>query len=371
MKFRTASFYVPLILFTLFSNDIQAQNITATDQKYDSTSFFHNTTIGGQWFMAYQYGESSTDTINSFTIKRATLTVKQKISKIFEARFTQDITLDNEGSDAGNIEMRLKYCYLKTNLPDAGFITSPNIEFGLVHRPWVDFEEKINRYRVQGALFLDRNKIISSADFGVTLGGLLGGKLESKSDKKINYAYPGKYGSFSIGVYNGGGYFATEKNLNKIIEGRLTIRPLPNVLPGLQFSYLQSYGKGNLVSSPDYINSLGALSFESNYFNAIAQYYQGKGNYLGDYVDSLGQSTKNNGYSFFLELKIPKTKASLIGRYDDFTQNLYGNKVSKRYIAGISYFFFENSKIILDVDYLKKTGSPDCWLGEVAVEVCF
>lgn len=360
-----------LLSFVLFvSIGLQAQN-TGVGGKTDTNSFFHNTTVEGQWFLGYQYGENGTDTVSAFTLKRGYLTVKQKFSKTFEARFTQDITLDNEGSDAGNIEMRLKYCYLKINLPDLAFFTSPFVELGLVHRPWIDFEEKINRYRVQGSMFLDRNKVISSADFGVTMVSLLGGKLDEKVRKNLKCSYPGKYGSLSFGVYNGGGYYAIEQNLNKILEGRLSLRPLPDYIPGLQFSIAQSYGKGNLESEPDYNASYGAISYECKYFNAVAQYYQGKGDFMGEYIDTLGVPTRNEGYSLFLEAKIPKTEISVIGRYDDFIQNLYGEKYSKRVIAGVAYNIFNDSKIVLDIDYLKKKGKPDSWMAELAIEIDF
>lgn len=59
-----------------------------------------------------------------------------------------------------------------------------------------------------------------------------------------------KYGTFSIGIYNGGGYHAMEENTNKTVESRLTFRPFPQTIPGLQFSYNMIYGKGNTSLNP-------------------------------------------------------------------------------------------------------------------------
>lgn len=357
----------PLILFlmlTLIGKSLFSQGV-----KKDS--LLKNTTVEGTWFLAYQYGDDGKDTISLFTLKRGYLTVKQKFSKTFEARFTQDITLDEEGSDAGNVEMRLKYCYLKINLPDAGFFTHPFLEVGLAHRPWIDYEEKINHYRVQGSMFLDRNKVLSSADFGVMAATFLGGKLDDEVAKNFRSSYPGKYGSIAVGVYNGGGYYAIEQNRNKIVEGRLSLRPFPSIMPGMQLSFIQTYGAGNDPASPLYMASVGALTYECGYFTTVAQYYQGTGNFMGTFADSLGTPTDNKGFSVFFEGKIPKSRFAVIGRYDHFERYLYKDVLSRRVIAGIAYNIFNQSKIVIDLDYLKKDGKPDNWVGEVAVEINF
>jgi len=77
--------------------------------------------------------------------------------------------------------------------------------------------------------------------------------------------YPGRYGSFSLGIYNGGGYHAKEKNQNKVLEGRLTLRPLPAALPGLQLSYFGLVGKGNQAAEPHWNAHLGMVSYEDDH----------------------------------------------------------------------------------------------------------
>jgi hypothetical protein len=57
-------------------------------------------------------------------------------------RYTQDITLDEEGEDSGNIELRLKYLYLKAKMNSFLFFTNSYVELGVVHTPWIDFEQK-------------------------------------------------------------------------------------------------------------------------------------------------------------------------------------------------------------------------------------
>ena len=70
------------------------------------------TNISGQWFLAY----NNASEVNQFILKRGYFTIKTKIDDTFSVRYTQDITLDQEGNDAGNVEIRLKYLYLKIKL---------------------------------------------------------------------------------------------------------------------------------------------------------------------------------------------------------------------------------------------------------------
>ena len=361
MKFRK-------ILITGFA--ILIANISYSQQ--DSISLkkvIANTKISGQWFLNYLYDEDAQ--MNSFSLKRGYFTFKTKLSDVFLVRYTQDITLDKEGSDAGNIEMRLKYLYLKTKLKNIAFLKHSYIEFGLVHRPWLDFETSINKYRVQGKMFVERSKIINSADFGATFSGLIGGKIDKEYQKNINKKYPGKYGSYSIGVYNGGGYHAIEYNSNKTIEGRLSLRPLPKKIPGMQFSYSFAAGKANLADTiPDFLMNLFMFSSESKFHVINLQYYWGTGDKSGKYINEFNRSYNNDGYSAFAEIKIPKTKFTLFGRYDLFnshqTDEIYSTNTT---ILGLAYKFL-NNKILFDYQK-KQLYNNTIETYEIALEISF
>lgn len=314
----------------------------------DSTvkTFLKNTSISGQWFVNNVYDDVSK--IDRFSLKRGYFTIKAKLSDMFSVRYTQDITIDNEGSDAGNVEIRLKYLYMKMKLLEIDWLKNSYFEIGLVHRPWLDFEEHINRYRVQGKMFIERYGIVNSADFGITFVSLLGGLIDEEYQKEVNKTYPGKYGSLALGVYNGGGYHAVEMNNNKTLEGRLTLRPLPEIYPGMQLSYTFILGMANTISNQtDFNVNLFMLSSESKYHVATAQYYLGKGDYHGDYATNLGKSLRNRGYSFFGEFKIPSTSLALMGRYDKFYSLDTGIYDQNTAIAGIAYRFMK-SKVLLD-----------------------
>jgi hypothetical protein len=223
-------------------------------------------------------------------------------------------------------------------------------------------------------MFLERNGIFNSADFGITFAALLGGEMDEQYQKTVNEKEKGKYGSLAVGLYNGGGYHAIERNTNKTIEGRLTLRPLPAIIPGFQVSYTGVYGKGNTVEEPDWIVNMGLLSLEYQTFVLTGSYYTGVGNFSGTAVDSLGQALDQRGFSVFGEYKLHLLKLNVFGRYDYFIQEKYGKELEReRYIVGIAHYFYKSSKVILDFDRTTGRGNIGKKTSrlEVAIEVHF
>jgi polyhydroxyalkanoate synthesis regulator phasin len=331
--------------------------------------------IGGLWYLSYQNGEGADvggtagDDVdrNKFAAKRGYLTVEKEIAPWFQARITTDVTTVKDATSNldGSLTLKIKYLYGKFIAPDIAFLTKPNLEVGVVHIPWLDYEENLNYYRMQDTMFLERNGIFNSADIGVTFTSLLGGYVSEDYQKNVNSAYPGRYGSIQGGVYNGGGYAASEKNKNKVLEGRLTVRPLPDIIPGLQFSYFGITGKGNTSAKPDWKANLAFASFEHEYVVLTGQYFWGKGRQDG------ADENNKKGYSFFTELKLydmfkdPVNRFSIIGRYDHFDPNKdVKNDDNNRYIAGVAYYLDKPHKnmVLLDydtVDYKKPGLSKD------------
>jgi len=330
--------------------------------------------IDVQWFLAYQYGEEKGESHNEFLLKRGYVNIKKQINDGFSGRITTDITVDEEGDGEGDVEMRLKYLYLKNSLPSIGPLHKPFMEFGMVHRPWIDFQQEINVYRLQGNMFLERNKVISSADYGIYFHSFLGGDLDRKARKALGRKSAGRYGSLAFGVFNGGGYHAIEKNENKTVEGRLTLRPLPGFLPGLQTSYHGAVGNGNTEESPNWMAHSGFVSYEHPMAVLTAEFYSGEGNIGGTAIqDTLTfEAVPQNGYSLFAELKFLRNRFSLFGRYDHFVQGYdSGDKITDRSIAGLAYHLTGSSKIILDYDTAKTVSAPekDSRVLELALEL--
>jgi hypothetical protein len=245
---------------------------------------------------------------NQFTLQRGYLNIQKEITPWLHARFTPDLTQD----DAGDWKLRQKYLYAELRPPNAGrVLTEMKSEIGLGHIPWLDFEEALNPYRCQGTMPLERAGVFNSADLGVNLRGNFGGRLANAKEVVGNEHYDGRYGSWHIGVYNGGGYHAKEANENKPVEYRITVRPLPDYLPGFQASYFGVYGKGNSTTnnySPDWIVHEGFLSYQHPWFILSAQMFATKGNQGGKWTTGIGKRANSlwtRGYSVFADAKIP------------------------------------------------------------------
>jgi len=318
--------------------------------------------FGLLWYLSYQNGEgkdvggSAGDGIdrNRFAVKRGYFRATKEFMPWFDSHITLDVTQASikDSSLSDSIQVRIKYLYGKFKLPDIGFLIKPNLEVGVVHMPWLDFEENLNFYRCQDTMFIERNGIFNSADAGITFTALLSGEMPKDYQGKVNSHYAGRYGSIQAGIYNGGGYAASEKNKNKVLEGRLTLRPLPDVVPGLQLTYFGTTGKGNTDPEVNWTTNLAFGSFESEPIVLTGQYYWGKGQQNG------ANETEKDGYSFFTELKLynmfkdPMNRFSVIGRYDHFdpdTNNKDGENT--RYIAGLAYYLDKPHKNMVLLDY--------------------
>jgi hypothetical protein len=319
--------------------------------------------FGLLWYLSYQGGEEKNGTdFSRGVLKRGYLTVQKEFLPWFSARLTTDVTqVTDQAKDSngkvysdfdGSIAVRIKYLFGQFNLPDIAFLTKPFIEFGQVHMPWLDYEENLNWYRCQDTMFVERNNTFNSADIGINFVSLLGGVMDEEYQKNVNSAYPGRYGSIALAVMNGSGYHASENNKNKVLEGRFTLRPLPDVIPGLQFSYFGTTGKGNKDTNPKWTTNLAFSSFESEPIVLTGQYYWGIGNQSG------ADENKKEGYSFFTELKLYNmfkdslNRFSIIGRYDHFDPDTRTAKDdNNRTIAGIAYYLDKPHKNMILIDY--------------------
>jgi len=324
-------------------------NLPAYDRPAPKPAAFPQVRVGATGFLSYQDGQTGGADYSKFVIKRAYINVSATINQYFSARITPDVTQD---ATTGETKYRLKYAYGTFSTPRIGFLTKPFVAFGMVQTPWLDFEEKIDRYRMQDALFMDRVGLISSADAGVVVGALFGGEMPDGYQKSVSSAFPGRYGSFAIGVYNGGGYAASEQNTDKPVEGRLTVRPLPDTIPGFQVTYTGVTGKGNIAAEPRWTLSTGALTFESRFVNLVGTYFTGKGDLAGKAVDKNGVALGRKGWSAFFEAK-PTVEWSVIGRYDFFRADTTNTrKDTKRTIVGAAYHLGRGNDLLLDYERL-------------------
>jgi hypothetical protein len=209
--------------------------------------------IGMLSYLQYDAELENREGYNAFDVTRAYLNVNAQLSRTVRFRFTPDVKRVTDGSTAGSLVVRVKYAFAEL---DDVIIQRSWIRFGLHQTPWLDFEESINRYRVQGQMFTERDGMIpGSADFGAGY-----------------FAPLGKYLEVQTGVYNGEGFGQTDANKYKSVQGRVTARPFAGRgnANGLRFSGF--YNAGSYAANRP--RRLGILmgSFEHTHVVSTVQY---------------------------------------------------------------------------------------------------
>lgn len=340
-------------------------------KKTELPSALKGLSIGALAYIDYSFGQTGGATktnYNRFTLQRGYINIRKEITPWFKARITPDIKTSS--TTTGDYTIRMKYLYADFLPSDLGPITDNDVRVGLGHTPFLDFEEGINGYRMQGAMFQDRRGLISSSDLGVSFIGGFGGTLTKEQIEEVgNSYYAGRYGSYHIGVYNGGGYSsATENNQNKSVQGRVTVRPLPDILPGLQLTYHGITGKGNAANNPTWSNNTGFLSYQSKYGVLTAEYMTGKGNLSGS------DTTKKRGYSFFGKFILPVyTKVAAFARFDslDPDTTVSHDRISTT-IGGVSYRIYGDNYLVAAYEKTHdQTKAQDDKKGQVVLQVAF
>ena len=328
----------------------------AQEAAADTANPFPSISFEGLFYLNYETGEEEGDGYSRFNVHRAYLTTRVRLLPRLSARLTLDTNQDSEGAVTGDMQVRLKYAYVKYDFGNWGRLTGIGLEGGIVHMVWLDFEEHVNLYRMRDQMFMERTGMFNSADFGLTLSGGIGEELSEEYQAEVSSHYPARWGSFAVGVYNGGGYHAVERNENKVAEGRLTIRPLPDVVPGFQVSGLAIVGEGNrygaLAEIPDWraYNVMGSYQFPHG--TVTAQYAWGKGNQGGSWTEpeDPGEATDYDGYSVFGEYRFgPHWR--VIGGFDDFQRSPGTSDLGfTRLHGGVGYDFGDQNVLVFDLD---------------------
>lgn len=120
-------------------------------------------------------------------------------------------------------------------------------------------------------------------------------------------------------------------------------------MPGFQTSFFGSYGKGNILQSPEFWQYASAVSLESEKWVGLVQGFIGRGDSQGQFVNSAFRAIDLQGWSAFLELKPFVIPISLILRTDEIYHRNREDWMMRNGIAGLTYVFNNRSKIIIDV----------------------
>lgn len=272
--------------------------------------------IGVLSYVQYDAELENRSAYNAFDLTRGYININGQFADNWRFRVTPDIRRATDSTLAGTLVFRVKYAFLEYDN-----LTGQRswVRFGAHQTPWLDFEESINRYRVQGTVFAEREALIpGSSDFGVGM-----------------FTPVGKYIDIQAGVYNGEGYAQTDVNKYKSAQGRLTIRPFAGrgIANGFRLSGFYNAG----WYAADRPRNLGIVmgSFEHPNLVATLQYLKATEN-----PNPLApRDIDRSGSSGFVELRQGLSGWAALLRVDAFDpDDALADNSQRRMIAGGAYW---------------------------------
>ncbi|HEV8356715.1 MAG TPA: hypothetical protein VGQ17_08135 [Gemmatimonadales bacterium] len=295
-------------------------------------------TVSGVGYAQYQYLLKDTaNHVNNFDVTRAYINVLGSFAYGIKTRVTADIYRNADGS----LAYRLKYAYASWT-PEQSALT---FKMGQIHTPWLDWEEHLWDYRMQGQMVLERGGYISSSDFGAGVDGMWKFDL-------VN---------MEVGVYNGENYNRAPGDQRKDLMGRVSVRVLGTDQGGrdggLRLTGYGQYGKPTGGGSRQ--RYIGALSYRSKMLTLAGEYTATK----DSSTTAPTAEAKGRVISGFGVLRIPPTyKFQIIARVDVTDPNTLSTSTSDRqtrYIGGLAFQPSGNLRVLADLDHLVyQGGSP-------------
>lgn len=298
--------------------------------------------VGGVVYSEYEYLLADTaHGRNAFNLTRAYVNVLGAFDHGISMRLTADMFRGARGS----LDYRLKYAYFAWH-PDS---TSPvTLKFGLIHTPWIDWEEQLWGYRMQGTVAADRAGFLTSADLG---GGVdLNWHNELLNGQAV--------------VVNGEGYANPPNGRYLDAEARLSVRLLgtddPTRVGGLRLSGYGHLGKFADGGARD--RAIGMLSYRSRLLTLAAEYGLARNGLTlrdsaGVFVGRRDQDA--HVFSAFGTLAVPNTPVGIIARVDAVDPDIDVRRDAfTRLIGGVSYRLAPNVRLLADLEHTSFQGAP-------------
>lgn len=293
------------------------------------------TTVGGLAYAQFNYQASDTaNHTNAFDITRAYINVIGRFAGGVGTRVTGDVYRNTDGS----LAYRLKYAYA-TWTPEGSPLT---FKFGQTQTAWLDWEEALWNYRMQGPMAMDRNGYMSASDFGAGVDG----------------AFDHDRFNFQAGIYNGENYNKATGDQRKDLQARASYRLLAtddgSRVGGLRLTGYAQLGKP--TSGGQRNRFLGMLSYRSNDITLAAEYAATTDSTTGA---TGGPATvaqkKGRVISALGVFHVPSTRFSVIGRVDAVDPNTASTSTGDkqtRVIVGAAYQLSPNLRLLADVDHV-------------------
>lgn len=294
--------------------------------------FAQGVSANGVVYSQYQYQlADSADNANAFDVKRAYLDFRGSFDGGIDTRVTADLHRSADGS----LNYRLKYAYFAWT-PEDSPIT---LKFGQIHTPWLDWEEGLWDYRMQGTMPLERAGYSSSSDLGAGVDGAWG-------DQKVN---------MQLVFMNGEGYHGAEVDKHKDVGLRTSVRLLSTddagSRGGLRVTGLAHVGSNGAGGTRN--RFIGMLSYKSSTLTLAGQAAR-----LVDGPSSTAADVKGSILSAYGVAKVPDTKVAVVGRVDVWDPNVDApDDRQTRVIGGVSYQLSSQVRLLLDLDHVSFEGA--------------
>jgi len=296
-------------------------------------------TVSGVAYTGFVYQLKDTaNHVNGFDVNRAYINLLGRFSGGISTRVTADIY--RQAGD-GSLRYRLKYAYFAYT-PQGSKLT---YKLGQIHTPFIDWEEALWDYRMQGQMAMERGDLVaprsylSSSDFGLGVDGKWGAD-------KIN---------MQVGLYNGENYNGGTGDQRKDLMGRVSVRVMDtddsSRVGGLRVTAYGQYGKP--TSGGKRSRFLGMLSYRSKQITLAGEYAVTKDSVTAPAVPEVSGSVA----SIFGVYRVPNSKVAVLARVDLVDPNTnIGNNRQTRFIGGASYQLSPNVRLLADLDMVSYQG---------------
>ena len=292
-------------------------------------------TVGGVGYAQFSFHPSDTARFtNNFEVTRAYINVRARLAQGVTARITPDVYRVTDGS----LGYRLKYAFVTWAPDTAGPIS---LKFGMLNTPYVEWEEELWDYRMQGTVAVDRSGYLSSSDLGFLVDGSWGGE-------KV---------TMSAGVINGENYNRALGDKRKDIVGRVSVRLLASDEPGRTGGLrVTGYGHvGKPTGGGTRQRALGALSYRAKLFTLAGVFAATKDSAL---TEPVSPTRTGRVISTFGVLRVPPShRLHFIGRLDSIDPNTDADDDRQtRVIVGVGFQVTPNLRVLADLDKVSYQG---------------
>lgn len=300
--------------------------------------------------------DGNTISPNAFNVTRTYVNLTGRISDLISFRVTPDITRNADPGSTlnGQLVLRVKYAYASLDLGRwTGKWRNSWIRAGAQPTPYLDYMEGIYRYRFQGPLFAERESfegasILNSADTGVS----------------FHASFPGNFGDFHAGYYNGEGVTRTEPNNQKALQLRATVRPIAystSPVGGRALGVTVFYDADRYQQAAERRRLMLSVTIEHRRLNTGFEFLGGR-----DQASSFRSAISSRGWSFWVTPFLKERGNGWEGlfRIDRFVPDTNLSAQEKqRVIAGAAYWFphpgsASTAALLVDVEQVTFTSFP-------------